>query len=117
VTGVTGVAALPGLVTAMSSSAGSPPATVGPTVSTLASRALAPTVQRAPDAVPPAVQRFVERETGSDLSGVTVHRDTGAQAAGMQAKAFTVGGEVHLPEHHGSLESGEGRNLLAHELT
>jgi hypothetical protein len=106
-----GRAALPSIVPA----ADSAPQT--PTVSTLASRALAPTVQRAPNEVPPAVQRFVERETGADLAGVTVHRNTGAQAASIQAKAFTVDGEVHVPEHHGPLDEGEGRNLLAHELT
>ena len=87
------------------------------TVSTLASRVLTPTVQRAPNEVPASVQRFVERETGADLAGVTVHRNTGTQAASIQAKAFTVDGEVHVPEHHGPLDHGEGRNLLAHELT
>ncbi len=56
---------------------------------------------------------------GADLSSVPVHRgpESAEAARSMQAKAFTVGREVHLPESLGSTGSGEGRATLAHELT
>jgi Domain of unknown function (DUF4157) len=38
-------------------------------------------------------------------------------AAQLRAKAFTHAGDVYMPAHHGPLDSGPGRSLLAHELT
>jgi hypothetical protein len=75
-------------------------------------------VQRAPDAVPSAVRRLLEPALGTDLSGVRVHRGESSTAAArsLRAEAFTAGGEVHIPATYGSLESGKGRELLAHEL-
>jgi hypothetical protein len=50
---------------------------------------------------------------------VKIHR--GSEAAdlsrSLDARSFTHQGEVFLPKRHGSIESGPGRALLAHELT
>jgi hypothetical protein len=69
--------------------------------------------------VPADVRSEVESAVGQDLSGVPVHRgeDSADAAKALQAKAFHTGGEIHLPEKHGSMSSGEGRNILRHELT
>jgi hypothetical protein len=50
---------------------------------------------------------------------VRVMRDAAvaSTAAQLKAKAFTHAGDVYLPAHHGPLDSGSGRSLLAHELT
>lgn len=76
-------------------------------------------IQRAPESVPPDVRSELEPILGESLSDVKVHRgaDTGAAARSIQAKAFTTGGEVFMPDEHGSTSSGEGRKILAHELT
>lgn len=62
---------------------------------------------------------MVESGTGADLADVSVHRgpEVTAEAAQLSARAYTTGGEVHLPQEHGPLSSGTGRSLLAHELT
>jgi len=75
-------------------------------------------VQRAPEEAPAGVRRAVEAETGVDLSGVPVHRgaESTQVAAALQARAFTDEGAVHVPAHHGSLDTGGGAGLLAHEL-
>jgi hypothetical protein len=78
-----------------------------------------PPVQRAPEGVPADLRRDLEPMLGADLSSVKVHRgEESAQAATeLKAKAFTTGGEVHIPDKHGPLNSGEGRSILAHETT
>lgn len=62
---------------------------------------------------------MIEARTGTDLSDVSVHRgpEVADAARDLQARAFTVGAEVHLPDDHGPLSAGTGRSLLAHELT
>ena len=76
-------------------------------------------VQRAPESVPPTVRSELEPVLGDSLSDVKVHRgpETGAAARSIQAKAFTTGGAVYMPDEHGSTSSGEGRKILSHELT
>jgi len=56
--------------------------------------------------------------TGLDVSGIRIHRGpTVSQAArGWQARAFTRGGEIFLPDEAGPLEQTSTRGLLAHEL-
>ncbi len=56
---------------------------------------------------------------GQQLDDVKVHRgpDVGEAAQAIDAKAFTTGGEVFMPDWHGSTSSGEGRDILRHELT
>ena len=73
----------------------------------------------APERVPDTLREELEPVLGADLSNVPVHRgESSAQAAvALQAKAFTSAGEVHLPSEVGPLTSGEGRSVLAHELT
>lgn len=76
-------------------------------------------VQRAPESVPPTVRSELEPVLGESLADVKVHRgpETGAAARSIQAKAFTTGGAVYMPDEIGSTASGEGRKVLAHELT
>ena len=78
-----------------------------------------PAVQRAPVAAPSDVRAMVEASTGADLDGVPVHRgpEVAATASELSARAYTTGGEVHLPDEHGPLNGGPARALLAHELT
>ena len=76
-------------------------------------------VQRAPESVPPTVRSELEPVLGDSLADVKVHRgpETGAAARAIQAKAFTTGGAVYMPDEIGSTALGEGRKILAHELT
>jgi hypothetical protein len=78
-----------------------------------------PPAQRAPEGVPAELRRTLEPALGADFAATPVHRgdDTDQAARQLQAKAFAVGGEVHLPSRHGSTESGDGKAILAHELT
>jgi hypothetical protein len=94
------------------------PATPLPPVAPLVSARPIGRVQRASEAPPESVRRVVERHTSVDLQEVKAHRDASSATAARQisARAFTTGGEVHVPADHGSLESGEGRALVAHEL-
>ncbi|MBW3662396.1 MAG: DUF4157 domain-containing protein [Actinobacteria bacterium] len=71
------------------------------------------------EAAPAAVVQRVAEATGADLGGVSVQRgvEVGRSASAMSAKAYTTGGQVHLPDRHGSMSSGEGESLVAHELT
>jgi len=56
---------------------------------------------------------------GSADGQVRVNRGSAAtsDAAALDARSFTRGGEIFLPASHGPLDSGTGRALLAHELT
>jgi hypothetical protein len=62
---------------------------------------------------------FMEPRFGADFSGVRVH--TGSAAAGLShsigARAFTHGQDIYFGENQYAPGSGEGRHLLAHELT
>jgi hypothetical protein len=65
------------------------------------------------------VRARMEHKIGADLSGVTVNTgaDAGRAATQMNARAFTVGQDIHFG--HGEFAPGtrEGDHLLAHELT
>ena len=76
-------------------------------------------VQRAPEGVPADLRAELEPVLGTPLADVKVHRDTetGEAARQLSAKAFTAGGEVFLPDWHGSTSGGEARTILTHELT
>jgi hypothetical protein len=69
--------------------------------------------------VPTPVAAHVGAVTGTDLSGVRIHRDgeTSTLARRMRARAFTARGEVHLPAHQGPLQTRAVQALVAHELT
>jgi hypothetical protein len=77
------------------------------------------TVQRAVVTRPPAELAHALRSShGIDVTDVPVQRDTaaGSEARQQQARAFTRGGRVFLPEEAGHLSSAQTRGLLAHEL-
>lgn len=76
-------------------------------------------VQRSPETVPPDLRAELEPRLGESLDDVRVHRgpEVGDAARSIRAKAFAVGGEVYLPDEHGPTTAGEGRRILAHELT
>jgi len=69
--------------------------------------------------VPPEVAGPFQALTGLDVTGIRVHRGPGVsvEARGHQARAFTRGGEIFLPDEAGPLDHGDTRALLAHELT
>jgi hypothetical protein len=75
-------------------------------------------VQRSSEPVPAEVRTSLEPQLGVDLSGLRVHRgeESTRMAEALDARAYTVGGEVHVPASQGSLSSGTGQALLAHEL-
>ena len=68
-------------------------------------------------ALPPAVQRSMEDTMGADLSGVRVHHDGRADQLSRQldARAFTSGQDIFFRGGEYNPESGQGRELLAHE--
>lgn len=69
--------------------------------------------------LPAPARRFFEARMGHDFSGVRVH--TGEEAArsakAVRAKAYTTGNDIVFNEGQYDVSSGEGKKLLAHELT
>lgn len=65
------------------------------------------------------VRRKMEPRLGADLSDVRVHTsgESAAAAEGLNAKAFTVGNDVHFGSGNFAPGSKDGDRLLAHELT
>lgn len=65
------------------------------------------------------VKRSMEKKLGADLSDVKVH--TGGASAGaaeqLNARAFTVGSDVHFNGGQYDPSTKDGTELLAHELT
>lgn len=68
--------------------------------------------------LPESVRASMEPRLGGDLSGVRVH--TGAESAqaarALNARAFTVGGDIHFGSGAFAPGSREGDRLIAHEL-
>lgn len=64
------------------------------------------------------LRRAFEPRLGEDLSGVRVHADrrAAALAAGLGARALTVGEDLFFGAGQYAPESAPGRRLLAHEL-
>jgi hypothetical protein len=66
-----------------------------------------------------SLRNYFEPRFGYDFSGVRVH--TGSKAAetasSINARAFTLGNDVVFSASNYSPETGEGKKLLAHELT
>lgn len=100
---------------------GAPRARQTPVAPLVGARQLATTatIQRATEAAPSAIHEPIGRAFDLDLSSARIDRgDDAAQAAmSVQALAFTQGDAIALPATHGSMQSGRGRSLLAHELT
>ena len=69
--------------------------------------------------LPATVREFMEPRFGADFSDVRVH--TGNQSAqlnrSVSAQAFTLGQDIYLGEGKDELESDQGKQSLAHELT
>ena len=64
-------------------------------------------------------QSFMQSRFGADFGDIKIH--TGSEAIQMNrelnAKAFTVGSDIYFNEGQYNPGSGEGKHLLAHELT
>lgn len=69
-------------------------------------------------AVPQALRRRVEAATGADLHGVRIHtgESSGKAARMLNARAYTVGRDVHFARGQYRPGSREGDRLIAHEL-
>lgn len=67
----------------------------------------------------PDVNRFFSSRMGYDFSNVKVHtgRHAAESAEGINARAYTVGNNIVFNEGQYNTESGEGKKLVAHELT
>ena len=67
----------------------------------------------------PRLRQDMEARFGHDFSAVRVHTDTAADrsARGINALAYTVGQDIVFGAGRFAPETGEGRRLLAHELT
>ncbi|MBN1937893.1 MAG: DUF4157 domain-containing protein [Anaerolineae bacterium] len=68
--------------------------------------------------LPPFTRTEFDAKFGVDFSGVRVH--TGSESAtlnrAIQAKAFTLGSDIHFGAGHYAPETAGGKQLLAHEL-
>ncbi|HEY4059931.1 MAG TPA: DUF4157 domain-containing protein [Kofleriaceae bacterium] len=69
-------------------------------------------------ALPQALRGELEGSLGTDLGGVRVHTDAGAEkaASSVHAKAFTLGQSIYFNRGFFNPGSKEGRGLLAHEV-
>jgi hypothetical protein len=69
--------------------------------------------------LPDETREFMESRFSADFSGVRVH--TGSEAARLsrdaQAQAFTHGSDIYFNEGKYNPDTGDGKQLLAHELT
>jgi hypothetical protein len=91
----------------------------------VSARPLRAGIQRAPLTMPlPQPDRsgaasVAPRPGPGSSQPVRIHRGAEASdlAAALDARSFTHGGEIFMPASHGSLSSGKGQALLAHEMT
>jgi Domain of unknown function (DUF4157) len=67
----------------------------------------------------PATRAYMEPRLGADLGGVRIHTHgrAGAAAEAAHASAYTVGRDIFFAPGRYSPHTGEGRRLLAHELS
>ncbi len=80
--------------------------------------ALDAATHRAPgQPLPAGLQTELESSAGVDLGDVRVHTDAaaGAAAHAMQARAYTVGRDIHFAPGQYDPSSAGGRHLIAHE--
>ncbi len=78
-------------------------------------------VQEAPEpggrsGIPGGVQSKMENALNTDLSGVSVHPNSG-KATEVGALAYTQGADVHVAPGHYNPGTSSGKQLLGHELT
>lgn len=69
-------------------------------------------------ALSPKDNHFFSSKMGYDFSDVKVHTDKEAaeSAKGINARAYTIGNNIVFNEGQYNTGSGEGKNLMAHEL-
>ncbi|HET9360797.1 MAG TPA: DUF4157 domain-containing protein [Vicinamibacterales bacterium] len=69
--------------------------------------------------LPPGVRRFMEPRFRADFGGVRIHTgDTAARlSAQLNARAFTLGPQIYFGRDRFRPDTGDGRELIAHELT
>lgn len=69
--------------------------------------------------LPGAVKSKMEGKLGADLSDVKIHTGGDSEKASedLNAKAFTIGNDVHFGSGQFDPSSKEGEKLIAHELT
>jgi outer membrane protein OmpA-like peptidoglycan-associated protein len=67
----------------------------------------------------PATRAFFEPRFGYDLGNVRIHTGSSADASArrLNALAYTAGSDIVVAGDHYSPNTGDGRKLLAHELT
>ncbi len=92
--------------------AGPPPRTPAPPVGA------APTPSGG-QPLPEGVRQFMEPRFSADFSAVRIHTDERAaqRSRQLQARAFTVGNQIHFAAGQFRPDTGDGRELIAHELT
>ena len=121
------------IVSMPATAAARPPSVVGPPTLQRANPVRGPAVapptrplQTAPkppasggEPLPEALRQDMESRLGADFSAVRIHRDARAAHASsaLNAAAFTVGNQIHFGAGRFNPGSGEGRELIAHELT
>jgi hypothetical protein len=78
-----------------------------------------PIPQHGGAALPAPARATMEQQLDADLSGVKIHTsgESARAADGLNARAFTVGQDVHFGSGQFSPGTKEGDKLLAHELT
>lgn len=69
--------------------------------------------------LPGKTRADMESAFGADFSDVKIHTDDDAAQLNktLNARAFTVGQDIYFSENSFDPESGQGKRLLAHELT
>ena len=69
--------------------------------------------------LPEKTRGLMQNAFNADFSGVRIHTGNSANdmSRGIQARAFTHGQDIYFNRGEYSPESGEGKRLLAHELT
>jgi len=80
--------------------------------------ALVPVSRGGGHVVPQELRKRVEVATGADLGGVRIHTGSAAQqvARMLNARAYTVGNDIHFARGYYHPGQREGDRLLAHEL-
>jgi hypothetical protein len=81
--------------------------------------ALRAVLSRAGEPVPAPVREVLQPRLGHDLSSVRIHAgpEAAGSALGLRAAAYTVGNQIAFAPGRYDPGSGEGRALIAHELT
>ena len=96
-----------------------------PSLPILGARPIVPGIQRASKSARPGATIDSAKSPAIDAAGspssgaVRIHRSPEASdlAGALDARAFTSGTDIYLPESHGPLSGQKAQSLLAHEVT